>query len=421
MTGRDVVIAALLGAEEFGFATAPLIALGCVMMRVCNLDTCPVGIATQNPDLRKKFTGSPDHVVNFMTFIAREMREWMAKLGFRTINEMIGRTDRLAMNKAVEHWKTSGLDLSSILCQPENSATAGRYCQISQNHGLDRALDNQVLLKLCQPALEKGAKVSATLPIRNVNRVVGTILGSEVTKHYGSKGLPEDTISLHFQGSAGQSFGAFVPPGITLMLEGDSNDYIGKGLSGGKIIVYPPDNATFIPEENIIIGNTAFYGATRGEAYVRGVAGERFCVRNSGVNAVVEAVGDHGCEYMTGGRVVVLGTTGRNFAAGMSGGVAYVLDTAGDFRTRCNMGMVDLEELDAEDIGEVKAMIARHVKYTGSKPGSNVLSNWDEMAPKFVKVVPRDYKKMIQAIKKIQESGRTGEDALLAAFESVCR
>jgi glutamate synthase (ferredoxin) len=421
LTGRDVVIAALLGAEEFGFATAPLIALGCVMMRVCNLDTCPVGIATQNPELRKKFTGSPDHVVNFMTFIAREMREWMAKLGFRTINEMIGRTDRLAMNRAVEHWKTSGLDLSSILYQPENSETAGRYCQISQNHGLENALDNQVLLKLCQPALEKGEKVAATLPIRNVNRVVGTILGSEVTKHYGSDGLPEDTISLHFQGSAGQSFGAFVPKGITLMLEGDSNDYIGKGLSGGKIIVYPPGNVTFIPEENIIIGNTAFYGATSGEAYIRGAAGERFCVRNSGVNAVVEAVGDHGCEYMTGGRVVVLGASGRNFAAGMSGGVAYVLDKADDFRTRCNMGMVELEELDANDIGEVKAMVERHVKYTGSELGSNVLVNWDEMAPKFVKVMPRDYKKMIQAIKKAQESGRTGEDALLAAFESVCR
>jgi glutamate synthase (ferredoxin) len=391
------------------------------MMRVCSLDTCPVGIATQNPELRKKFTGSPNHVVNFMTFIAQEMREWMARLGFSTINEMIGRTDRLEMNKAVEHWKTSGLDISSILCQPENSATAGRYCQISQNHGLDQALDNQVLLKLCQPALEKGEKVSATLPIRNVNRVVGTILGSEVTKHYGSEGLPDDTISLHFQGSAGQSFGAFVPQGITLMLEGDSNDYIGKGLSGGKIIVYPPNNATFIPEENIIIGNTAFYGATSGEAYICGAAGERFCVRNSGVNAVVEAVGDHGCEYMTGGRVVALGTTGRNFAAGMSGGIAYVLDKADDFRTRCNMGMVELEELDAEDIREVKAMIARHVKYTGSELGSNVLINWDEMAPKFVKVMPRDYKKMIQAIKKIQESGRTGEDALLAAFESVCR
>jgi glutamate synthase (NADPH) large chain len=420
MTGRDVVIAALLGAEEFGFATAPLVVLGCVMMRVCNLDTCPVGVATQNPELRRKFTGKPEYVVNFMRFIAEEMREWMAKLGFRTIDEMIGRTDRLVTNNAVEHWKTSGIDLSAILYQPKVSTGVGRYCQMSQNHELEKALDNQVLLKLCAPALENGKRVSATLPIRNINRVVGTILGSEVTKRYGAKGLAEDTINLHFQGSAGQSFGAFVPKGITLMLEGDANDYVGKGLSGGKVIVYPHKNSSIVPEENIIIGNTAFYGATGGEAYIRGMAGERFCVRNSGVNAVVEAVGDHGCEYMTGGRVVVLGPTGRNFAAGMSGGIAYVLDANGDFRTRCNMGMIELEELDADDIKEVKAMIVKHVKYTGSELGSNVLINWDEILPRFVKIMPKDYKKMLQAIKKAHQSGLSGDEALLTAFTSVC-
>ena len=332
-TGRDVVIAALLGAEEYGFATAPLVVLGCVMMRVCQLDTCPVGVATQNPELRKKFTGDPAHVVNFMRFIAQEMRELMAKLGFRTIDEMIGRTDKLAPKRAVEHWKAKGLDFSNILYQPEVPAGVGRYCQISQDHGLDKALDNKVLLELCQPALEHGEPVAADLPIRNINRVVGTILGSEVTRRYGGEGLPDDTIRLRFHGSAGQSFGAFMPRGLTFVLEGDSNDYIGKGLSGGKIIVYPPAGSTFVPEENIIIGNVAFYGATGGEAYIRGVAGERFCVRNSGVQAVVEGVGDHGCEYMTGGRVVVLGQTGRNFAAGMSGGIAYVLDEAGDFQT----------------------------------------------------------------------------------------
>lgn len=422
MTGRDVVVAALLGAEEFGFATAPLVVLGCVMMRVCNLDTCPVGVATQNPELRKKFSGKPEYVVNFMHFIAQEMRELMSILGFRTIDEMIGRTDKLEMADAVNHWKAKGLDYSGILYQPDVPSHYGRYCQMSQDHGIDKSLDKQVLLKLCQPALENGEKVNADLTIKNTNRVVGTVLGSELTKRYGSKGLPEDTITLNFKGSAGQSFGAFIPQGITLRLEGDTNDYMGKGLSGGKLIVYPPRESTFVPEENIIAGNVALYGATRGEAYIRGVAGERFCVRNSGVHAVVEGVGDHGCEYMTGGRVVVLGSTGRNFAAGMSGGIAYVLDADGDFSEKCNTEMADIEVLDNEnDINELKEMISNHFKYTGSENAKRILDNWENMLPKFVKVMPRDYKRMLHAIKKVQETGLTGEESLMAAFEANYR
>jgi glutamate synthase domain-containing protein 2/glutamate synthase domain-containing protein 1/glutamate synthase domain-containing protein 3 len=417
-TGRDVVIATLLGAEEFGFATTALVVLGCTMMRVCHLDTCPVGIATQNPELRAKFAGDPAHVVNFMHFIAQEMRELMAQLGFRTINEMVGRTDRLAAKEGIEHWKARGLDLASILYQPAALPEAGRYCQIPQNHGLERSLDNQVLLDMCQPALERGEPVAATLPIRNVNRVVGTLLGSQVTRRYGAEGLPEDTIRLRFQGSAGQSFGAFIPKGITLVLEGDSNDYIGKGLSGGKIIVYPPDGSTFVAEENIIIGNVAFYGATGGQAYIRGKAGERFCVRNSGLHAVVESVGDHGCEYMTGGRVVVLGSTGRNFAAGMSGGIAYVLDEAGDFPRRCNQEMVNLERLtDASEIQEVKDMIRQHAEYTNSELAWRVLADWEHKIPKFVKVIPKDYKRMLQAIERVQAAGLSGEAAVMMAFE----
>ncbi|MFQ5801809.1 MAG: glutamate synthase large subunit [Candidatus Methylomirabilales bacterium] len=418
-TGRDVVIAALLGAEEFGFSTAPLVVLGCLMMRVCHLDTCPVGIATQNPELRKKFTGDPTHVVNFMYFVAQEMREWMAKLGFRTVNDMIGRVDKLEVRRAVDHWKAKGLDFSNILYQPDVPPEIGRYCQIPQDHGLDRSFDKRVLLELCEPALERGAPVRATLPIRNINRVVGTILGSEVTRRYGSKGLPEDTIRLYFKGSAGQSFGAFVPRGITLILEGDSNDYIGKGLSGGKIIVFPPKGSTFVPEENIIIGNVAFYGATGGEAYIRGMAGERFCVRNSGVHAVIEAVGDHACEYMTGGRLVVLGPTGRNFAAGMSGGIAYVLDEAGDFQRRCNQEMVYLERLeDDHEIKEVESMIGRHTEYTNSERAKFILALWEEMVPKFVKVLPKDYKRVLEAMKRVEEAGLSGEEATMAAFEA---
>jgi glutamate synthase (ferredoxin) len=417
-TGRDVVIAALLGAEEFGFATAPLVALGCIMMRVCHLNTCPVGVATQDPLLRKNFTGDPAHAVNFMRFIAEEVRELMAQLGFRTINEMVGRTDRLEARAAVEHWKARGLDLSNILYQPNVPATVGRFCQITQDHGLDGALDNTTLLKLCQPAIERKEKVRAVVPIRNVNRVVGTIVGSEVTRRHGAEGLPPDTIKIHFKGSAGQSFGAFMPRGMTFILEGDSNDYIGKGLSGGKIIVYPPEGSTFVPEENIITGNVALYGATEGEAYIRGMAGERFCVRNSGVNAVVEAIGDHGCEYMTGGRVVILGPVGRNFAAGMSGGVAYILDEAGDFAKRCNMQMVGLGKIDEEhEIEEVRAMIQRHAEYTRSQRAQRILDSWDQMLPKFVRVMPKDYQRMVQAIRRATESGLSGEQAVMAAFE----
>ncbi len=421
-TGRDVVVAALLGAEEFGFATAPLVVLGCILMRVCHLNTCPVGVATQDPVLRAKFTGNPDHVVNFMRFIAQEMREIMAQLGFRTINEMIGRTDRLEVNRAIAHWKSKGLDFSKILHQPPVAPEVGRYCQIPQNHGLDKSLDMTVLLDLCRPAIEHGEKVRASLPIRNTNRVVGTILGNEITKKHGRAGLADDTIQLKFTGSAGQSFGAFVPRGVTLMLEGDANDYVGKGLSGGKVIVYPPAGSTFVPEENIIIGNVAFYGATSGEAYIRGMAGERFCVRNSGVHAVVESVGDHGCEYMTGGRVVVLGPTGRNFAAGMSGGVAYVLDVDGAFPGHCNQAMIALEKLERkEEIAEVHAMIQRHAQFTNSDRARQILKLWDEMLPKFVKVMPKDYQRMLQAVERVKAKGLSEEEAVMAAFEENAR
>jgi glutamate synthase (NADPH) large chain len=416
-TGRDVVIGALLGAEEFGFATAPLVALGCIMMRVCHLNTCPVGVATQDPRLRAKFTGDPAHVVNFMRFIAAEVRELMAQLGFRTLDEMVGRSDRLEVRAAVDHYKARGLDFSAILYQPPVPPTVGRHCTIAQDHGLEKALDNTTLLGLCRPALERGEPVSATLPIRNVNRVVGTIVGSELTRRYGAAGLPDDTIRLHFQGSAGQSFGAFVPRGMTLVLEGDANDYVGKGLSGGKIIVYPPEGSTFVPWENVIVGNVAFYGATGGEAYIRGMAGERFCVRNSGVNAVVLAVGDHCCEYMTGGRVVVLGPTGRNFAAGMSGGIAYVLDEAGDFPRHCNQEMVKLYKLDdPEEVELVRGMVRRHAELTRSERSWKVLALWDEMVPRFVKVYPNDYKRVQETLRQIKETGVSQEEAELVAF-----
>jgi glutamate synthase (ferredoxin) len=421
-TGRDVIVAALLGAEEFGFATAPLVTLGCIMMRVCHLNTCPVGVATQDPRLRAKFTGDPQNAVNFMRFIAQEVRELMAQLGFRSIDEMVGRTDKLEMKPAIEHWKAKGVDLSKVLYQPNVAPEVGRYCQIPQDHGLENSLDVQQLLDLALPAILEGKKVEATLPIRNINRVVGTITGSELTRKYGPDGLPDDTIQFNFHGSAGQSFGAFVPRGMTLTLEGDANDYLGKGLSGGKIIVYPPAGSTFVPEENIIIGNVACYGATAGEAYIRGVSGERFCVRNSGVTAVVEGVGDHGCEYMTGGRVVVLGVTGRNFAAGMSGGVAYVLDEKGDFAMRCNKQMVALEKLtDRDEIEEVRQMIARHGDYTKSTRAWKVLAEWDETVPKFVKVLPKDYKRVLESLKRAKDAGLSGDDAITAAFEENVR
>jgi glutamate synthase (ferredoxin) len=420
-TGRDVVMATLLGAEEFGFSTAPLVTLGCIMMRVCHLNTCPAGVATQDPQLRQNFIGDPEYTVNFMKFIAQEVRELMAQLGFRTLNEMVGRTDLIEPQKAIDHWKAKGIDLSKILYQPEVGCEVGRYCQMPQDHELEQSLDMTVLLDLCQGAIERGEPVKATLPIQNVNRVVGTILGNEITQRH-PQGLPEDTVHLHFQGSAGQSFGAFVPKGVTLELEGDANDYLGKGLSGGKIMLYPPAGSTFVAEENIIAGNVAFYGATSGEAYIRGMAGERFCVRNSGVEAVVEAVGDHGCEYMTGGKVVVLGSTGRNFAAGMSGGVAYVLDEAGDFASRCNTQMADLEPLtDPEEIADLRHLIQRHADYTQSQKANRILADWDTYLPQFRKVMPRDYKRVLQALKNALAAGLSGDEALTAAFEENAR
>ena len=420
-TGRDVAIAALLGAEEFGFSTAPLIALGCLMMRVCHLNTCPVGVATQDPRLRANFTGKPEYVVNFMKFVAQELREIMAQLGMRSLDQMIGRSDLLEPRAAIEQWKAKGIDLSRILHQPVPDPEAFRRCVHEQDHNLEGSLDHTVLLDLCRPAIDRGEKVRADLEIRNVHRVVGTMVGSEITKRHGAAGLPEDTVRLRFRGSAGQSFGAFVPKGMTLELEGDANDYLAKGLSGGRIVLYPPKEASFVAEENIITGNVACYGATSGEIYIRGMAGERFCVRNSGVAAVVEAVGDHGCEYMPGGTVVVLGRTGRNFAAGMSGGTAYVLDQAGDFAMRCNKQMVFLEQPDAEDLTVLKQMIERHAALTGSSRAAGVLSDWEGFLPKFVKVMPKDYKRVLQALAKAKEAGLSGDQALEAAFEENLR
>ena len=394
-TGRDVIVAALLGAEEYGFATAPLVVMGCIMMRVCHLNTCPVGIATQDPDLRAKFAGSPEFVENFFRFIAEEVREYMAQLGFRKIDDMIGRADCLDLERALDHWKAKGLDLAPLLHQPNLPKSVARRRVRPQDHGLEVALDND-LIKAAAPALEHGQGVELTAFIRNADRTVGTMLGSEVTRRHGGAGLPEDTIKIQFTGSAGQSFGAFVPRGMTMTLVGDANDGFGKGLSGGKLVAYPPPLSTFKSEDNIIVGNVAFYGATSGEGYVRGVAGERFCVRNSGATVVVEGVGDHGCEYMTGGRVVVLGRTGRNFAAGMSGGVAYVLDMPGTFEQRCNREMVDLEPvIEADDADFLRVAIVKHVTLTGSRYAERLLENWDTVRRQFVKVMPREYKRAL--------------------------
>ena len=396
-TGRDVVIAALLGAEEFGFATAPLVVSGCVMMRVCHLDTCPVGVATQNPELRKRFSGKPEFVVNFFEFIAEEVRELLAELGFRTLQEAVGHVELLDTRDAVDHWKAKGLDIAPILAVPDNPYGQTMHQSVAQDHGLDRALD-RLIIEACRPALEEGRRVQLAYPIRNVNRTVGTMLGSELTRRWGGDGLADGTIELNFRGSAGQSFGAFLPRGITLTLEGEANDFVGKGLSGGRLVVRPPREARFVAEENVIIGNVPLYGATSGDAYVRGVAGERFAVRNSGAHAVVEGVGDHGCEYMTGGRVVVLGRTGRNFAAGMSGGIAYVLDDDGTFARRCNPDMVDLDPLDDEDEATlVHELIARHVLLTGSAIGTRVLDAWPLRQRDFVAVTPRDFKRVREA------------------------
>jgi glutamate synthase (ferredoxin) len=421
-TGRDVAIAALLGAEEFGFATAPLVSVGCIMMRVCHLNTCPAGVATQDPRLRERFAGKPEHVVNFMRFVATQLREIMAELGFRTINEMIGRVDRLEPTAAIDHWKAQGFDFSNILYQPDSGAEVGRFQTIEQDHGLDKSLDVTTLLEICRPAIARGERVEASLPIRNVHRVVGTITGSEITKKWGSAGLPEDTIRIRFNGSAGQSFGAFMPRGMSFTLEGDANDYVGKGLSGGRIVVYPPRAATFKAEDNMIIGNVALYGATSGEVFIRGQAGERFAVRNSGVDAVVEAVGDHGCEYMTGGRVVILGPTGRNFGAGMSGGVAYVFDEAAQFTSRINMQMVEVGRIEEqEDIDALQGLIKRHAELTGSTVAARILSAWPTQLPKFVRVIPKDYKRVLACLKRAHDQGLSGDEATMAAFEENSR
>jgi glutamate synthase (NADPH) large chain len=395
-TGRDVVIAALLGAEEFGFSTAPLVALGCIMMRKCHLNTCPVGVATQNPELRKRFAGAPEHVINYFFFVAEQVRQWMAKLGFRTMDEMIGRVDMIETKSAVEHWKARGLDFSSILYNPQVPGRVGRRCLIPQDHGLGGAMGH-TLIELSKTCLENGQPTEFSLPIRNLHRAIGAMLSGEVARRYGSEGLPDNTIRIHFTGSAGQSFGGFLAQGVTMTLEGDANDYVGKGLSGGRVIVYPSKTSAFLPEKNVLIGNTVLYGATSGEAYFNGVAGERFAVRNSGATAVVEGVGDHGCEYMTNGTVVILGETGRNFAAGMSGGIAYVFDETGAFgETRCNRAGVDLEPLfNEEDIAVLRNLIQRHVDYTGSPRGQWILENWAEMLPKFVKVFPHEFKRVL--------------------------
>ena len=396
-TGRDVAIAALLGAEEFGFATAPLIALGCIMMRKCHLNTCPVGVATQDPELRAQFAGAPEHVVNYFFMVAKELRGIMAKLGLRTVNEMIGRTDALQADDAIAHWKAKGLDVSSILAKaPEPENCLGVYRVHDQDHGLAQALDNQ-LIELAEPAIERGEKVRRELPIANVNRVVGGMLSNHIVNRVGPGMLADGAIHFKFNGSAGQSFGAWLAKGVTLEVEGDANDYVGKGLSGGRLIIYPPKVSSFKPEEQILIGNVVLYGATSGECFFRGVAAERFCVRNSGAHAVVEGVGDHGCEYMTGGRVVILGATGRNFAAGMSGGIAYVLDEDGTFKERCNLGLVDLEPLTAaEDASEARTLIRKHLQATGSTVAGCVLRSWPKAQRRFVKVMPRDYRRVLE-------------------------
>ncbi|MFO0956702.1 MAG: glutamate synthase large subunit, partial [Isosphaeraceae bacterium] len=403
-TGRDVVIAALLGAEEFGFATAPLVVMGCIMMRVCHLDTCPVGIATQNPKLREKFAGRAEHVMNFFRFVAEEVRELMAKLGFRSIDEMIGRSDLLDMKPAVDHYKARGLDFSRILFRPDAAPGTDVRKVIEQDHGIDRSLDMTVLVPYCKPALDDRLPVSGTFRIRNVDRTAGTILGSEVTRRFGGTGLPEDTIRLNFQGSAGQSFGAFLPKGITLTLAGEANDYVGKGLSGGKVIVHPHPKATFAAERNILIGNVALYGATAGRAFFRGLAGERFCVRNSGATAVVEGTGDHACEYMTGGVALILGPTGRNIAAGMSGGVAFILDHDGHLEKRCNPEMVDIEPFqEPEDLELVRDLLNEHRELTGSTVAEGLLRNWDDAVARFRKIMPRDYRRALQERRRQQE------------------
>jgi glutamate synthase (NADPH/NADH) large chain len=417
-TGRDVVIAALLGAEEFGFATAPLVVSGCIMMRVCHLDTCPVGVATQNPELRKRFSGKPEFVVNFFEYIAEEVREYLAALGFRSVAEAVGHVEMIDAVEAVDHWKAQGLDISPLLAVPQNPYAQDQRNTKTQDHGLDEALDMRLIAE-CAPAIEDGIPVEISVPIRNVNRTVGTMLGSEVTKKWGGAGLPDGTVKIHFTGSAGQSFGAFVPKGVEMRLEGDTNDYLGKGLSGGRLIVYPSTKAKFVAEDNVIAGNVIAYGATAGEIYLRGVVGERFCVRNSGATAVVEGVGDHGCEYMTGGRVVVLGATGRNFAAGMSGGIAYVYDHDGDFASRVNYEMVEIETLDEDDVEWLKSTLTKHRDLTGSAVAEKILNGWNVEVSKIRKVMPKDYRKVLEVLRKAQADGVSEEEANNRVMEAA--
>ena len=422
MTGRDVAIACMLGAEEFGFATAPLVTMGCVMMRVCNLDTCPMGIATQNPELRKRFKGKPEYVVNFMKFIAEELREYMAKLGVRTVDELVGRTELLKRKDDIPYSRAKEVDLSRILDNPyEGVKLAGYNEKEVYDFKLDETVDESILLKKLKSALNNGQKKSIQLDVSNVNRTLGTIFGSEITRKY-PDGLPEDTFTISCNGSGGQSFGAFIPKGLTLELTGDSNDYFGKGLSGGKLIVYPPQGVQFKAEDNIIIGNVALYGATSGKAFINGIAGERFCVRNSGATAVVEGTGDHGCEYMTGGCVVVLGPTGKNFAAGMSGGIAYVLDEDRSFYKRLNKELVSFEDVSNKyDVLELKGLIQEHVAYTNSEKGKRILDHFSEYLPKFKKIVPHDYRRMMNAIVQMEEKGLNSEQAQIEAFYANIR
>ena len=422
MTGRDVAIACMLGAEEFGFATAPLVTMGCVMMRVCNLDTCPVGIATQNPELRKRFKGKPEYVINFMYFIAQELREYMAKLGVKTVDELVGRTDLLKRKDKMPSARAEKVDLSNILGNPYTGVKLAGYTHKQPyDFKLEETLDENVLLKKLKSALVNGQKKSLQIDVSNVNRTFGTIFGSEITKKY-PEGLPEDTFTISCTGSGGQSFGAFIPSGLTLELVGDSNDYFGKGLSGGKLVVYPPTGVKYKAEDNIIIGNVALYGATSGKAFINGVAGERFCVRNSGATAVVEGVGDHGCEYMTGGRAVILGPTGKNFAAGMSGGIAYVLDEKNDLYKRLNKDLVSFEEVTNKyDVLELKDIIAEHVSYTNSAKGKEILDHFGEYLPKFKKIVPHDYRRMMNTIVQMEEKGLSSEQAQIEAFYANTR
>ncbi|MEZ3428210.1 MAG: glutamate synthase subunit alpha, partial [Lachnospiraceae bacterium] len=417
MSGRDVAIAAILGAEEFGFATAPLVTMGCVMMRVCNLDTCPVGVATQNPELRKNFRGKPEYVMNFMRFIAEELREYMARLGVRTVDELVGRTDFLKIKENLSE-RYQAVDLSGILYNPYEGMKGKVTFDAKQvyDFALEKTLDERVLLKQLAKAMETGQKRSIEVDVSNTDRTVGTILGAEITRRFGDT-LEEDSYRVLCSGAGGQSFGAFIPKGLTLELVGDSNDYFGKGLSGGKLVVYPPKGSRFLPEENVIIGNVALYGATSGKAFINGVAGERFCVRNSGAVAVVEGVGDHGCEYMTGGRVVVLGRTGKNFAAGMSGGIAYVLDEENDLYMRLNKEMVSSYEITSKyDMQELKEMIKEHVALTNSEKGKLVLEHFKEYLPKFKKIIPHDYERVLRTIVQMEEKGLSAEQAQIEAF-----